>query len=132
MGESLTGTTDENGDCEITDVPVGDYTLTAELEGYADYTGDLTVDGDETVNIELNVLDTLTITVENGESTPIEGATVTIGETNKTTNSNGQAEFTLIYGDYTATISATGYITKTEEMAFRSNHKTFTASLTTE
>jgi hypothetical protein len=41
-------------------------------------------------------------------------------------------EFELAYDDYTATIEATGYVTATEELAFRSNHKNFTVTLTAE
>ena len=54
------------------------------------------------MTIELEVTDTITITVDDGDDTPtaIEGAKVVIGETEKTT------------------------------IQFRSNHKSFTISLT--
>lgn len=71
---------------------------------------------------------TLKIKVKDGEDN-VSGATVTIGTTEKTTDANGEVEFELEYGDYTATISAEGYATVTEELAFRSNHKNFEIEL---
>ena len=48
----------------------------------------------------------------------------------QTTGSDGKATFeNTEYGDYTLTIEADGYITKTENIAFRSNHKNFTIAL---
>jgi len=73
--------------------------------------------------------DTLTVTVSDGAD-PIVGASVTIGSTTETTGDDGKASFELEYGDYTATISKEGYVTATETLAFRSNHKNFTVSLT--
>lgn len=73
--------------------------------------------------------DTLTIEVNDGTD-PIIGASVTIGETTETTGDDGKAEFDLAYDDYTATITADGYNDAEESIAFRSNHKTFTVSLT--
>lgn len=133
LTETLTGTTDENGEVVISDVPYDEYTLTVTKEGYADYSESLTVDEDKDINITLTAVDTLTITVDNGAdpAVAIEGATITIGETTKTTDENGGAEFEeLPYGDYTATISADGFTSTTESIAFRSNHKSFTVSLT--
>lgn len=79
-------------------------------------------------------MDTITITVTDSEDSPsaIEGATVTIGEDTKTTDANGECTFTdMPYDDYEATVSATGYTTKTDvEIQFRSNHKSFTIALT--
>lgn len=45
------------------------------------------------------------------------------------TNEIGKAEFELEYGDYSATITADGFIAATESLAFRSNHKNFTVTL---
>ena len=47
----------------------------------------------------------------------------------QTTGDDGKATFQLEYGDYTATISKDGYTTKTENIAFRSNHKNFSITL---
>ena len=74
-------------------------------------------------------LEILTITVTDGTDA-IEGATVTIGEDSDTTDSEGKVEFELDYGDYTANVTMTGYVDGEESIAFRSNHKNFTISLT--
>ena len=74
--------------------------------------------------------DNLTITINDGTDA-IAGASVTIGEDTETTDENGQVVFDLAYDDYTASITADGYEDATEEIAFRSNHKNFTISLTT-
>ena len=75
-------------------------------------------------------LEILTITVTDGTDA-IEGATVTIGEDSDTTDGEGKAEFELDYGDYTANVTMNGYNDAEESIAFRSNHKNFTISLTT-
>ena len=50
--------------------------------------------------------------------------------TEQTTGADGKATFeNTEYGDYTVTIEANGYTTKTENIAFRSNHKNFTIAL---
>ena len=73
---------------------------------------------------------TLKITITDEEEAPFEGATVTIGTDEETSDEEGVVEFELPYDDYEATIEATGYVTATEELAFRSNHKNFTVTLT--
>ena len=127
-------TTDEDGEATFESVYEGSQTITVSKTGYADKTSTVTVDDSHTsFEIELEVVDTITITVDDGDDTPtaIEGASVKIGSTTKTTDSNGQCTFTgMTYQDYSAEVSATGYTTKTETLQFRSNHKTFTVSLT--
>lgn len=50
--------------------------------------------------------------------------------TEQTTGDDGKVTFeNLEYGDYTATISKDGYVTKTENIAFRNNHKNFSITL---
>ena len=73
--------------------------------------------------------DTLKITVDDGTD-PVSGATVVIGEDSETSSSDGVVEFELPYGDYTATVTATGYTDAEESISFRSNHKNFSISLT--
>ena len=132
LSETITDTTDADGEVTFEDVDVGNYTLTVTAEGYGDYTNSLTVTGDAEVNVTLTEVGDLTITVDNGAdpAVAIEGASVVIGETTKTTDANGQVEFTgLPYEDVSVTISADGYTTATETLQFRSNHKTFTIQL---
>ena len=73
--------------------------------------------------------DTLTITVNDGVDA-ISGATVTIDDDSETTDSDGKATFELPYGDYTAEVTASGYDDAEESIAFRSNHKNFTITMT--
>ena len=72
--------------------------------------------------------DILKIIVSDGTD-PIQNAIVVIDGNSETTDSDGKVEFELEYGDYSVTISSDGYTTKTESLAFRSNHKNFTISL---
>jgi len=123
-------TTDEDGDATFEKVYEGAQTVTVTKTGYADKTSTITVDDTHTsFEIELEVVDTITITVDDGTNA-IEGASVKIGSTTKTTDSSGQCTFAdMTYQDYSAEISADGYTTKTETVSFRSNHKSFTISL---
>ena len=73
--------------------------------------------------------DTLTVTVSDGTDI-ITGASVTIEDNTVLTDENGTASFSLEYGDYTCTVSKTGYESVTESLSFRSNHKNFTITLT--
>lgn len=134
VGVTFSGETDASGEVVI-EVPLEKYDVTAKATNYVDYThsATVTVSGDTTLTIEMEIVtDTLTVTVDDGTD-PISGATVTIGTTDKTTGDDGVATFTAMpYDDYSAEISATGYTTKTETLAFRSNHKAFTVSLVAE
>lgn len=133
-GVTFTGTTDASGEVEI-EVPLEKYDVTAKATNYVDYThpSTVTVSEDTTLAIEMDIItDTLTVTVNDGTDA-ISGATVTIGEDSETTGEDGVATFEdMPYDDYSAEVSATGYTTKTETLAFRSNHKTFTVSLVAE
>ena len=124
-------TTDTDGDAEFDSVYVGANTVTVTATGYADKTATINVDETHTsFTIELEVVDTITITVDDGTDA-VEGASVTIGSTTKTTDANGECTFPdMTYGDYSAEVSKEGYTTKTESIGFRSNHKSFTVSLT--
>lgn len=131
---TVSETTDASGDAEFTEVPEGTYSVTIAKEGYQEKTASITVDETHTsFDVELVAIDTITITVTDSEDTPaaIEGATVTIGTVEKTTNANGECTFPdMPYDDYEATVAATGYTTKTDvEIQFRSNHKSFTIAL---
>ena len=131
--QTTSETTDSDGAVIFEDVANGEYTLSITKQGYQTETDTVTVAGtDVTVNAVLTAIDTLTIKVDDGTDA-IEGASVVIGETTKTTDSSGECTFTdMPYDDYSAEVSATGYITKTDTVAFRSNHKSFTISLTAE
>lgn len=132
----VSGTTGDDGEVTLTGVSEKVNSITVTKAGYADKTESVTIDATHTsFTITLEPVDTITITVDDGEDTPsaIEGATVTIGSVTKTTDSSGECTFPdMTFQDYSAEISATGYVTKTETIAFRSNHKSFTVSLVAE
>ena len=73
--------------------------------------------------------DVLKLTITDKDTSEPVVASVTIGEETKDSGIDGVVQFTRAYGDYEATISAEGYATVTEELAFRSNHKNFTVEL---
>lgn len=133
MADPIVETTDANGEATFT---LDDYerdhdTYTATISKTNYFTQTLTFEAtkDEEIDIVLESLPILTLTVTDGEN-PISGAVVTIGTDEETSDENGEVEFTLEYGDYTASITAEGYVTATEELSFRSNHKNFTVTLT--
>lgn len=126
-------TTDEDGQAVFESVYSGTQTVTVTKDGYADKTTTIAVDESHTsFEITLDVVDTITITVDDGTDA-IEGASVKIGTVIKTTDSSGECTFPgMTYDDYSCEVSADGYTTATETLQFRSNHKTFTVSLTAE
>ena len=143
-GTTLLYEFDEYGDptSVVKQVEYGDYYLIAESRGIS-YGGALTVDGDENVTITLTV-PTYEGTVEvgymdNDDWTPIPNATVQIGDLSSfetplftgTTDSNGQANFTIPYGDYYVRAIATGYTQAYDEYwAFDDTYPTVRITLT--
>ena len=126
-------TTDSNGKASFEDVTEGSQTITVTKTGFQDYSSTISVGSSTSFSVTLTAVGTLTLTVTDSEDepSPIEGASVVIGTTTKTTDATGKVEFpNLTYEDKSATITADGYTEKTETLAFRSNHKSFTVALT--
>lgn len=73
---------------------------------------------------------TLSITVQDSNEDAIQGATVTIGETSKTTGSAGGCSFTLPDGDYEVTVEKTSYTTATEDVTVAYDSTSATITLT--
>lgn len=72
----------------------------------------------------------ISITVNDGENA-IQGASVVIGETTKTTGSAGGCSFTnLIDGEKSVTVTKEGYTSKTETITVSEKSTSFTISLT--
>lgn len=72
---------------------------------------------------------TLSFTINDGTNA-IEGATVVIGATTKTTGSAGGCTFTDMADDtYSVEVSKEGYTTKTESITSDETHTSFTISL---
>jgi len=70
-----------------------------------------------------------TVSVEDNEGNPVEGASVSLDNNNKTTDSSGQVVFTVPPGDYNLEFTAEHYDTYTETVNIDSN-KVKTIALT--
>lgn len=74
---------------------------------------------------------TISFTIKSDETTPIEGATVKIGSTTKTTGSAGGCSFNEIAdGNVSVEVSATGFVDKTETITVSEDNTSFTITLT--
>lgn len=72
---------------------------------------------------------TVSFTINDGTD-PVQGATVTIGSTDKTTGSAGGCTFdNMEEGTVSVEVSKDGFTTKTEEISIDSTHLSFTISL---
>ena len=72
----------------------------------------------------------ISFTINDGTN-PIEGASVVIDETTKTTGSAGGCSFNgIAEGSVSVTVSAVGYTSKTETITVSSENTSFTISLT--
>jgi hypothetical protein len=127
-----TGTTGSAGGCTISDVEDGSQTVEVSATGYTTKTETISVDETHTsFTISLTVIPVydVTLTVTDGTNA-IEGATVVIGETTKTTDSNGECTFDDLEADtYSAEISKEGYTAKTESITVTSDDTSFTIAL---
>ena len=87
---------------------------------------------DETPEPEPEVPATYDIGVTINDGTdPVQGASVVIGETSKTTGSAGGCSFTgLEAGEYSVTVTADGYTEATETITVAADSLSFTISLT--
>lgn len=71
----------------------------------------------------------ISFTINDGTN-PIDGASVVIGETTKTTGSQGGCTFSGIEkGTVSVSVSKEGYTTKTESISVDADHLSFTISL---
>lgn len=69
--------------------------------------------------------------IVNDGADPVQGATVVIGQNSKTTGSAGGCSFNdLTDGSYEVTVTAEGYVEKTETITVSSGNTSFTISLT--
>ena len=100
-------------DSTIIDTSDGN-TTTVSLGAAADYHCKITNDTypelilkTDSINLEKNY--TVTFNVIDEDSNPIEGATVSVGETDLTTNASGQALLDTVDGTYNYTATAQGY-----------------------
>ena len=132
---STTKTSNGEGKVTFTGLSYADYTVDVTKTGYYDFEDTARFRANhKNFTFAITTLPTLTVTVTDDDETPtaINGATVTIDDTSKTTNAQGKAEFKLDYGDYEASVSATGYTTKTADIEFTASKTGATVKLTEE
>jgi thermitase len=139
VGASITdgtgiATTDNNGYYTITEVPEGDYTVTASASGFLSTFQQITVAGDETttVNFVLNkIIQYSSISgqvIDEATRLGIAGARVTDGIRTVTAASDGS--YTILEvpaGIYTVTASAAGYNSASRSVSVGENEVSSTA-----
>ncbi len=128
--DGRTATTGANGRATFSNLATGDYTVTVSLTGYDTATVDVTVVAPVTrqaVKLSLTTSTptpsptpktaTLAVAVSDTDGNVVVGATVTVDGQTATTGANGSATFSnLATGDYTVTVSLTGYDTATVDV----------------
>jgi len=130
---STTQTTNGEGKATFSGLTYGDYAVKVTKANYYDLDDTVRFRANhKNFTLALTTLPTLTVTVTDDGETPtaISGATVTIDDVDKTTNASGEATFKLDYGDYEASVSATGYTTKTADIEFSATKTGATVKLT--
>ena len=101
--------TDMSGVATI-DTINGTYNYTVTKDGFQTQISDVVVNGsDNTVDIVMQALYTITLTVFDSDSNPIQGAAITFDETTIVTDENGEATLDTINGSYNYRVSMSGY-----------------------
>ncbi|MGC9343792.1 MAG: carboxypeptidase regulatory-like domain-containing protein, partial [Bacteroidales bacterium] len=124
-------TTDADGNASI-DLLNGDYPYSVTKDGYVEATGSVTVAGAPIIeNVILEeVTWTVTFAVKDESSTALEGATVSIGDSDELTDSNGEAIFSLINGDYSYEVTLSQYGAETGSITVNGSALTENVTLT--
>jgi hypothetical protein len=108
-----TETTNHNGEAIFYEVQPGIYDYTVEATTYITYEGNIVVDEDKIITINLqpeNPLYTVTFYVYNKDEEPVESVTVTFNSEVSVTDEGGKAYFSDIEeGNYSYRIEADGY-----------------------
>ena len=96
--------TGKAGGCNIKNIPEGSYTVTVNAEGFSEYSEEISVPYEGDIEIVLDgssdiavkesdeiapVINNVTIYVKDNEGNPINGATVTLGDFEGSTDENG-------------------------------------------
>jgi hypothetical protein len=108
-----TETTNHNGEAIFYEVQPGIYDYTVEADTYITYEGNIVVDEDKIITINLqpeNPLYTVTFYVYNKDEEPVESVTVTFNSEVCVTDEGGKAYFSdIAEGNYSYRIEADGY-----------------------
>jgi thermitase len=119
-----TAPTDTNGQYVISDVPEGNYTVTASAAGYSTYSQVVSVVAAQTTtaNFGLTKLPSpgsiIGRVTDASDGSPIVGATVTDGARTASTDTNGQFLVADVpEGGYTVAASAAGYSTSSQAVS---------------
>lgn len=130
---TLNGETQTAADGSATfNVEAGSYTASVSADGYEDGSTSVDVSGETSASVTLTeaapetVSHTVTVTNEDGE--PIEGATVSAGDAEATTDANGEATLEVEEGTESVTIEAEGYDTATQDVSGDTTETSLTAS----
>lgn len=131
-------TTDENGTCTITGVKKGSLKINISKEGYQSTTKTINISKNTTLDITLEktieepIEETRNISftiLNKKDNTPINGASVTINDTTKTTGSAGGCTFKNINdGKINVTITK-GEYTQNETITVSEESTSFTIQL---
>lgn len=132
---TYTGTTDEEGECTISDIVYGDYTFTIQADGYEPYEGLIQIiadeDSTEVLMDKIEEVGDVKITVTDGEN-PIESASVSITDTDFTATTGRAGGCTIRnvpLGQYTIEASKEGYITGLEDLTVNVGENPITITL---
>lgn len=116
--------TDDNGQAIFRDIVNGEYAYSAEKVDWLPVSANLTVAGDQIIEIAFNPVPTYVVvfTVNNynpftGAKATLQGASVVFAGISKITDDKGQASFTVKANTYQYTISANGFVTQTDRLA---------------
>ncbi len=110
------GVENEPGDYVFEGIPVGDYEYKVEKEGYYTVEDEVTVDGDITIEIEMEAIPTYTVTfdIKDENGIDIENAVVTLGDVE---NPPGDYVFEDVEeGDYEYKVEKEGYYTVEDDI----------------
>lgn len=119
---TFTGTTDEDGFCEIEDVVAGEYTISVVADGYEDYAPEVAKLITENTLIKVKLVEDISpfnvrLSVKDSSDAGVSGVEVTLTETEtgkvytKTSTATGAGVIKdVIAGSYNVTATKDGYV----------------------
>ena len=108
----------------------GAYHYTVRKQGFKTYNGIVQITNqDDTVNINLIRLNTITFIIIDPNTNPIENAWVVLGQDSMQTNQDGAAMFSVPNGTYIYRVYATGFLPATDTLSIQNNDSTVVVTL---